>query len=140
LIRFEGFNMGIKVVVVDGAQLPAGVDFPPLEAAKYGWEQYPALADDDIAERCWRAAIVVALATAIDLTALEKMPRLKLLILAGEAWDGVNHDALEEYGVSLLTFPALHCGHSAEAEHLCQHILQAMDRYLINLENEGKLP
>ena len=30
--------MAIKVVVVDSAQLPAGVDFPPLEAAKYGVE------------------------------------------------------------------------------------------------------
>ena len=55
--------MAIKVVVVDGAQLPAGVDFPPLDAAKYGWEQYPALTEEDIAERCWRADIVVALAT-----------------------------------------------------------------------------
>jgi hypothetical protein len=140
LIRFEGFNMGIKVVVVDSAQLAAGVDFPPLEAAKYGGEQYPASADDDIAQRCWRADIVVALATAIDLTALEKMPPLKYLIVAGEAWDGVKHDALEEYGVSLLTFPSFHCGHSAEAGHLCRHISPAIDRYLINLENEGELP
>jgi hypothetical protein len=53
------FNMAIKVMVVD--------------AAKYGWEQYPALSEEDIAERCWRADIVVALATPIEQTTVEKM-------------------------------------------------------------------
>ena len=131
--------MAIKVVVVDGAQLPAGVDFPPLEAAKYGWEQYPALDDDDIAERCWRADIVVALATAIELTTLEKMPRLKLLVVTGEAGGRVDRDALAEYGVELLTFPSAECKQAAEAQDLCNRIAQAIDQYIGNYENKGML-
>ena len=31
--------MAIKVVVLDSRLLPTGVDFPPLDADKYGWEQ-----------------------------------------------------------------------------------------------------
>ena len=70
--------MTVKVVVVDAAQLPAGVEFPPLEAEKYGWEQYPGLDGNDIAERCWRADIVVTLGAAIDSASLEKMHKLGL--------------------------------------------------------------
>lgn len=43
--------MAVKVVVLDGARLPADVEFPPLEVDKYGWEQYPQLSGEDIAER-----------------------------------------------------------------------------------------
>ncbi len=32
--------MTINTVVTDSAKLPEGVEFPPLETAKYGWEQY----------------------------------------------------------------------------------------------------
>jgi len=89
--------MAIKFVVVDSAQLPAGVDFPPLKAAKYSCDQYPALTGENIVERCWRAAIVVALITAIELTALEKMPRLKLLIVAAEALCKRISRAIDQY-------------------------------------------
>ena len=132
--------MAIKVVVVDSAQLPAGVDFPPLEAAKYGREQYPALTGDEIAERCWRADIVVALATAIDLTMLEKMPRLKLLIVAGEACGSVDRFALQEQGVELKAFPTAHCAQTAEAEDLCQRISRAIDAYINHFQTRGMLP
>ena len=132
--------MTIKVVVVDSAQLPAGVEFPPLEAAKYGWEQYPALTGEDIAERCWRADIVVALASAIELTALEKMPRLKLLIVAAEACRPLDQNAVQKCGVELLTFPSAQCRESAGAQDLCRRIAQAIDYYIRNFENEGVLP
>ena len=130
--------MAIKVVVVDGAQLPAGVDFPPLDAAKYGWEQYPALTEEDIAERCWRADIVVALATPIEQTTLEKMPRLKLLIAAGEACRHLQQDSLQQYGVELLTFPSAQCRESAGAEDLCGRISQAVDQFIRELQDKGR--
>ncbi len=31
--------MTINIVVIDSGKLPEGVDFPPLETAKYAWEQ-----------------------------------------------------------------------------------------------------
>ena len=129
--------MAVKVVV-DGAQLPAGVDFPPLDAANYGWEQYPALTEEDISERCWRADIVVALATPIEQTTVEKMPRLKLLIAAGEACRHLQQDALQQYGVELLTFPSAQCRESAEAEGLCGRISQAVDQFIGELQHKGR--
>jgi hypothetical protein len=104
--------MAIKVMVVD--------------AAKYAWGQYPALSEEDIAERCWRADIVVALATPIEQTTVEKMPRLKLLIAAGEA---SRH---------FLTFPSAQCRESAEAEDLCGRISQAVDQFITELQHKGR--
>jgi hypothetical protein len=37
----KGGIMAIKVVVVDAAELPESVEFPPLKTEKYSWEQYP---------------------------------------------------------------------------------------------------
>jgi hypothetical protein len=64
--------MAIKVVVVDAAQLPPGVEFLPLEARKFGWEQYPDSSHDELAERCWKADVLVSLATPIKRKLLEK--------------------------------------------------------------------
>ncbi|MFN2337945.1 MAG: hypothetical protein ABR544_03125 [Gammaproteobacteria bacterium] len=49
----------MNIVVVDGAELAPNVDFPPLEAEKYGWLQYPRLGDGEIAPTCWRNNVVI---------------------------------------------------------------------------------
>lgn len=67
--------MAIKVVVVDAAQLPPGVEFPPLQARKYGWEQYPHSSHDELAERCRKVDVLVSLATPIKRKLLEKTHR-----------------------------------------------------------------
>jgi phosphoglycerate dehydrogenase-like enzyme len=131
--------MAIKVVVVDAAQLPTGVDFPPLETAKYGWEQYPALTADDIGERCWRADILVTLSTAMDMATLKKMPRLKLLIAVGEACQRIDQNALTQLGVQFEAFPSAQCGEPDEARDLCNRISQAIDHYISNYKNSGVL-
>ena len=128
--------MTIKVVVLDAAQLPAGVEFPPLETAQYGWEQYPGLAGDEIAERCWRADIVVSLSTAIDRTNLEKMQRLKLLVCAAQSCQQLDQGAARQQGVELLAFPEARFGRADEAQDLCQRISQAIDHYIRNFENK----
>jgi phosphoglycerate dehydrogenase-like enzyme len=125
----------MKVVVVDAGQLPAGVEFPPLETAKYAWEQYPALQGDDIAERCWRADIVVALSTAIDSINLKKMYRLKLLIAAGCACQGLDEIAAQAQGVELLAFPDAECNDSLMAQELCNSIARAIDHYIRNFQH-----
>lgn len=128
--------MAIKVVVVDSAQLPAGVDFPPLDTPKYGWEQYPALSDDDLAERCWRADILVSLSTAISTKNLEKMPRLKLLIAAGEACQHLDEQTAQRLGVELLAFPEAQTDSRADAQDLCNRICEAINHYVRNFENK----
>jgi len=132
--------MAIKIVVVGSAQLPAGDDFPPLKAAKYSWDQYPAMTGENIVERCWRADIVVALITAIELTTREKMPRFKLLIVAAEAARHLDQEVVQENGVELLIFPAAQCKGAVEAEVLCKRISQAIDQYIRNYENKGVSP
>ena len=122
--------MAIKVVVVDAACLPSGVDFPPLDIDKYGWEQYPQLTGEDIAERCWRADIVVTLSTAIDLAALEKMTKIGLLICAGTACDLLDQSAAEKRGVELLAFADAQWDSSDAAQDACNRITAAIDHYI----------
>jgi phosphoglycerate dehydrogenase-like enzyme len=122
--------MSIKVVVLDAAQLPAGVDFPPLEVVKYGWEQYPQLTGDDIAERCWRADIVVTLGTPIDRPVLEKMIKVGLLICASGACAQVDQAAVAERGVELLAFPDADCTSTTTAQDLCNRVSAAINHYI----------
>jgi phosphoglycerate dehydrogenase-like enzyme len=122
--------MAVKIVVLDSGCLPAGVDFPPLQVDKYGWEQFPQLDADDIVDRCWRADIVVTLGTPIDGVALEKMPRLGLLICAGEACSGVDQAAAFAGGIELLAFPDAQYASIASAQDLCERVSAAIDHYV----------
>ena len=122
--------MAIKVVVLDCGRLPAGVDFPPLRVDKYGWEQYPQLSADDIADRCWRADIVVTLATPIDEPALEQMSRLGLLICVGEACAQLDQAGALARGIELLAFPDVQYSSTATAQDLCDRVSAAIDHYI----------
>jgi lactate dehydrogenase-like 2-hydroxyacid dehydrogenase len=129
--------MAIKVVVVDGDQLPRDVEFPPLETDRYGWEQYLALSQEEIAERCWRADIVVSLAAPIERSSLQKMHKLKLLIAAGKACGCIDLDAAREQGVEVLGFPDIGCSGHDEAQALCNSIVGAIDHYIRNFNEPG---
>jgi len=129
--------MAIKIVVLDSGLLPAGVEFPPLDADKYGWEQYPQLSEGDIAERCWRADIVVSLESAIGFPELEKMVKIGLLICAGPACERVDQAAVAERGVELLAFPEARYDTSADAQDLCNRAVAAINHYISNYETGG---
>lgn len=131
--------MAIKVVVLDSRLLPAGVDFPPLDADKYGWEQYPQLQGDDIAERCWRADIVVSLDSAISASELEKMIKIGLLVCAGPACERVDQAAVAARGVELLAFPEVQYGTRADAQDLCNRVAAAINHYIRNYETGGSI-
>ena len=45
----------MNVVVVDSQLLGTDADFPMLDIAKFGWEQYLNLEGNGVIERCWRA-------------------------------------------------------------------------------------
>ena len=122
--------MTTKVIVIDSAQLPAGVEFPPLEVTKYGWEQYPQLDEKEIAERCWRADILVSLSTAIRRPVLDKLNKLRLLIVAGEACNRLDQDAAQEHGVELLAFPDANLRDVQAAQELCGQVSAAISHYL----------
>ena len=132
--------MAINIVVVDSVKLPEGVEFPSLKTVKYSWEQYLQLDDEDIAVRCWRADILVVLSTAINRAHLDKMPRLKLLIVANEACRRLDQAAAEEQGVELLAFPDTTYSDPEAAQDLCNRISKAIDHYILIFENKGVTP
>lgn len=129
--------MTMNVAVVDGAQLPAGVEFPPLKTAKYSWEQYPQLDAGEITLRCWKSDILVVLSSAITRTQLEKMPRLKLIVAADEACAQLDQDAARAQGVELLAFPDAVGSDAAQAQDLCARISAAIDHYIRMFEDNG---
>ena len=129
--------MSIKVVVLDSRYLPEGVDFPPLNVDKYGWEQYPRLQQGEIAERCWRADIVVSLDTAITSSQLEKMVKIGLLICAGPACGRIDQAALAANGVELLAFPEARLDQKADAQDLCDRVAAAINHYVRNCQAGG---
>ena len=124
--------MAIKIVVVDAAQLPDGVEFPPLATPKYGWEQYPRLQQDEIEDRCWRADILVSLGMPVDRAALEKLHRLKLVIAVGDACRTLDQVAARDKGIELLIFPNDNCADPSAAQDLCVRIGAAIDHYIDN--------
>jgi hypothetical protein len=127
--------MTVKVVVLDAGRLPAGVDFPPLKAAKYGWEQYPALTGADIVDRCWRADILVSLGTPIHGATLAELHRLKLVIGCADSLAAVNRGTDSPGGVEFLTFPEPVEGTPEAAQDLCNRVSQAIDHYLRNFDD-----
>ncbi len=120
----------MKIVVVDSGRLPEGVEFPPLSAAKYGWEQYLALDAADIAERCWRTDIVVTLATPVSRAEIDKMIKLSLLVATGPACGRIDGEALLERGVEVLMFPELDYTDPDSAQACCEQISEAIDFYI----------
>jgi len=122
--------MSIKIVVVDAGLLPSNAEFPPLALPKYGWEEYPGLDAEGIAERCWRADIVVALSASISSELLEKMHRLSLLITVGEACRRLDQTAACARGVELLAFPDVDCRDPKDAQDVCERIALAIDHYV----------
>ncbi len=129
--------MTIKVVVLDGARLPPGVGFPPLASGKVGWEQYPGLSVEQIAERCQHADILISLATPIDSKALEQMVKVGLLICAGGACDKVDQRAVVARGIELLAFPDADLDSVANAQDLCNRVSAAIDHYLCGYKDQG---
>ena len=129
--------MAIKVVVLDSRLLPTDVDFPPLDADKYGWEQYPQLQGEEIAERCGRADIVVSLDSAISALEIEKMIKIGLLVCAGPACERVDQAAVAARGVELLAFPEAQYGTRADAQDLCDRVVAAINHYIRNYEAGG---
>ncbi len=93
--------MAIKIVVVDRACLPEGVEYRPLDIERFGWEEYGALAGAELAERRRRADILVTHHTPLPATLLDACPKLGLVVLAGGAAARVGSDVLNARGVVL---------------------------------------
>ena len=134
--------MAVKIVVVDSARLPSGTEFPPLDAMKYSWEQYPSLPAEELPDRCWRAEVVVLLSSGrcVDRAMMEQLPRLRLLIAVGDAAAQLDQVAARDQRVELRVFPEAFGSDVAAAQDLCNRISQAIDHYLRSIDGLRKLP
>jgi hypothetical protein len=109
--------------------LPHGVEFPPLKAAKFGWEEYPLLDADGIAERCWRTDVVIALDRVFDARLLERMHKLGLLVLVGNACKGGEASAVPSH-ISVRRYPDVDIHDAVAAQACCEAIVAVIDDHV----------
>lgn len=120
----------MNIVVLDSDRLAGAPDFPPLEAAKYGWKQYPQTPAELLGERCWRSHVVVSLGTALPRAALDEMKNLALVIVVGATRAQLDEKALQGRPVSVLHIDDLNPAEPVQAEAICTQVCQAIDRFI----------
>jgi lactate dehydrogenase-like 2-hydroxyacid dehydrogenase len=120
----------ITITIVDADAIAPDVDFPPLKAAKYRWSQFPRLSGDGFADTCWGANVIVTAATPLDAALLEQLPRLRLIIVAGNAEKLVDSDAARSYGIEIECVPD-----TADVSAACRQITDIIDAFIERSES-----
>lgn len=124
----------MNVVVVDSAHLKGEADFPMLDLPKFGWQQYPGLEPEEVAERCWRADIIVAVATPIDRAVIDKAFKLKLIAVAGGDDSFIDKTATAERGIKVITVPGMSPEDTASSQAICDQVVESINRFISELE------
>ncbi len=122
--------MAMNVMVVDAEHLAGEADFPPLEADRFGWSQYGETSVEEIPERCWRSHIVVTAATELDAGALDALPKLQLVVVAGGECGHIDIEAAKSRGVAVCNVPETDPGRAADAERICRETVANIDAFL----------
>ncbi len=125
----------MNIVVPDSQLLPSGVEFPPLAANKFGWQQFLGLDREDLKERCWRSHCVVTLNTPLDAELINSMAKLELLIIANADASLVDVQAAETNNVSVCQVPDLDSAqfdlnNPQQAQQLCNTVVNMIDHYM----------
>ena len=94
----------MNIVVLDNDELAPGADFPPLDADKYGWIQYPRLAAEDIVATCWRTDVIVSLNTALAAEWLDGFKMIRMLIVGQPVERLLDAASLRARGAVLIWF------------------------------------
>lgn len=120
----------MNIVVLDAAELAPDVDFPPLEAEKYGWLQYPRLEYGEIAPTCWRSNIVISFATPLDAACLAELKLIRLLVTGRDAGTLVDRELLRQRGIEVAELPGLDWRDPAQASSGCERIVETINAFL----------
>lgn len=120
----------MNVVVVDGAHLAGEADFPMLELDKFGWQQYPELEGEELAERCWRSDVIITVDTPIDKAVIDKAFKLKLIAVAGESVSHVDIEAAKERGISVCNVPGGRPDNTGSSGGICNQVVANINAYL----------
>lgn len=125
----------MNIVVPDSQLLPNDVEFPPLAASKFGWQQFLGLDEEELKERCWRSHCVVTLNTPLNADILNSMAKLELLIVANHDITLVDTKTAEKNNVTVFHIPDLEpaqfdLNNPQQAQQLCNTIVEIIDHYM----------
>ncbi len=120
----------MNIVVLDYACLPSGVDFPPLALDRYGWEQYPRLPAGEVTERCWRADVIVTLATPVSAAQLKQLGKLKLIVAGAREPALTDLAAAQERGIAVRTVALPQGDDASAAEGTCREVVANIEAFL----------
>ena len=120
----------MNVYVIDSGRLAGEADFPMLDLPKFGWQQFPELAPEEVGERCWRADVLVTVATPVDRATIDQAFKLKLIAVAGMSVDHVDLDAARERGIQVCNVPGLDPADHASSQEICFEVVENIHAFL----------
>ena len=114
----------MNIVVVDYANIHPDAEFPWLKTSKeYRWSQHPTHGPAEMREDCWRAHVLVTVATPIDADTLAGLPKVAYVIEAGNR-ALVDRAAAAARGIEIISLPDVA---ASTPESACQQIADALD-------------
>ncbi len=121
----------MNIVVIDRENLPMEVEFPFLEAAKYGWVERAELSDEELAEVAWRSHVLVTTSKVITAMVIEKLPLLKMVAIVGDCADKncnlVDFEAIDARDIEVSHVPGGRVDSSADAEACMAQTIRNID-------------
>lgn len=114
----------MNIVVVDSTRLAGEADFPMLDWPKYGWQQFPDLQGEELAERCWRADVIISVDTPIDSHVIDNSFKLALIAVAGEDASHIDLAAAKARGINVCHVPG---AQAADPQHTARICAQTID-------------
>ena len=121
----------MNIVVIDKENLPEGVEFPFLEAPKYGWIERIEVSDEELAEVAWRSHVLVPTKKAISAAVVEKLPLLKMVVIVGDCADKscdlVDFEAMAARQIKISHVPGGSVNSAAEAEQCVAQVVRNID-------------
>lgn len=121
----------MNIVVIDKQNLPEGVEFPFLEAPKYGWVERADVTEEELAELAWRSHVLVTTNMRISGAIIEKLPLLKMVVIVGDCADKrcdlVDFEAVQARQIEISHVPGGSVATAAEAEQCVAEVVRNID-------------
>ena len=114
----------MNIVIIDYANIHPDAEFPWLKTSKdHRWSQHPNHGPAAIVEDCWRAHVLVTVATAIDAATIEGLPKLAYVVEASDS-PLTDRNAAQARGIEIIS---LKDSASLAPAALCQRIVDELD-------------
>lgn len=124
----------MNVVVTDSARLAGEADFPMLDLPKFGWQQFPELTTEQAVEECWRADVIISVATPIDRAVIDKAFKLKLIAVAGDDTSHIDEEACRERGIEIRNVPGADPADAAATDRICAAVVENINGFIREAE------